>query len=87
MLDNIVRPLILLCDNKLVVFFSKNNKSSGTSKWIDIKYLIVRNKIKDDTIVIQYINIRTMLADSLTNVLPPTLYKKYVVRMDLINEL
>jgi hypothetical protein len=51
-IDNIARSLTLLCDNKAIVFFSKNNKSSGASKWIDIKYLIVRDKVKYDTIVI-----------------------------------
>jgi hypothetical protein len=51
-INNIARPLTLLCDNEAVVFFSKNNKSSGASKWIDIKYLVVRDKVKDGTIVI-----------------------------------
>jgi hypothetical protein len=31
-IDNIARSLTLLCDNEDVVFFSKNNKSSGASK-------------------------------------------------------
>jgi hypothetical protein len=86
MIDSIAKPLILLCDNETVIFFSKNNKSSGASKWIDIKYLIVRDKVKDDTIVIQHINTRAMLADSLTKALPPTLDKENIVGMGLVNE-
>jgi hypothetical protein len=86
-IDNIAMPLTLLCDNETIVFFSKNNKPSGVSKWIDIKYLIVRDKVKDGTIVIQYINTRAILADSLTKALPPTLYKEHVAGMSLINEL
>jgi hypothetical protein len=62
-IDNIARPLTLLCDNEAAVFFSKNNKLSCASKWIDIKYLVVRDKVKDDTIIIQLINMRAMLAD------------------------
>jgi hypothetical protein len=31
-IDSIARPLTLLCDNEVAVFFSKNNKSSGSSK-------------------------------------------------------
>jgi hypothetical protein len=48
---------------------------------------------KYDTIVIQHINTKVMLADSLTKALPPTLYKEHVVGMnlhacmDLIDEL
>jgi hypothetical protein len=32
MIDSIVMPLTLFCDNETVVFSSKNNKLSGTSK-------------------------------------------------------
>jgi Reverse transcriptase (RNA-dependent DNA polymerase) len=84
-IDSIARPLTLFCDNEAAVFFSKNNKSSGASKWIDIKYLIVRDKVKDGTIMIQHINTRVMLADSLTKALPPTLYKEHVAGMSLVN--
>jgi hypothetical protein len=85
-IDNIARPLTLLCDNEAAIFFSKNNKSNDASKWIDIKYLIVRDKVKYDTIVIQHINTRAMLADSLIKTLPPTLYKEHVAGMSLVNE-
>jgi hypothetical protein len=85
-INSIIRPLTLLCDNEVVVFFSKNNKSSGASKWIDIKYLIVKDNIKDGIIVIQHINTRSMLADSLIKMLPPTLYKEHVIGMGLVNE-
>jgi hypothetical protein len=62
-IDSIARLLTLLCE--VVVFFFENNKSNGASKWIDIKYFVVRDKIKDDIIIIQHINRRAMLADSL----------------------
>jgi alpha-D-ribose 1-methylphosphonate 5-triphosphate synthase subunit PhnH len=85
-INNIARSLTLLCDNETAVFFSKNNKSSDASKWIDIKYHVVRDKVKDGTIVIQHINMRAMLADSLTKALSPTLYKEHVVGMSLVNK-
>jgi hypothetical protein len=85
-IDSIARPLTLLCDNETAVFFFKNNKSSGASKWIDIKYLVVRNKVKNSIIVIQHINTRVMLVDSLTKALSPTLYKEHVAGMSLVNE-
>jgi hypothetical protein len=46
-IDNIVRPLTLLCDNETAIIFSENNKSSGASKWIDIKYLVVSVVLKN----------------------------------------
>jgi hypothetical protein len=86
MIDSIAKPLTLLCDNEVVVFFSKNNKSSGAFKWINIKYLVVRDKVKNGTIVIQHINTRAMLADFLTKALPSTLYKEHIAGMSLVNE-
>jgi hypothetical protein len=42
--DNISKSLTLYCDNKAAVFFSHNNKSSGAAKYIDLKYLVVRER-------------------------------------------
>jgi hypothetical protein len=55
--------------------------------------ILLLETVKYDTIVIQHINTKVMLADSLTKALPPTLYKEHVVGMnlhacmDLIDEL
>ena len=45
MVDSINRPMMIYCDSKVVVFFSGYNKSSGAAKHIDIKYLVVRQRI------------------------------------------
>lgn len=44
--------------NMSVVSFSKNNKTSGGSKLIEIKYLVARDKIKDGVIVVKHIILR-----------------------------
>lgn len=85
--DSIARAHILFCDNEAAGFLSKNNKSSGASMWFDIKYLVVRDKVKDCTIIIQRINTRAMLTDSLTKVLPPTLYKEHFAGLGIVNVL
>jgi hypothetical protein len=41
-IESISKPLTIYYDNKAASFFSHNNKSSGTSKHIDLRYLIVR---------------------------------------------
>jgi hypothetical protein len=41
-IDSISKSLMIYCDNKVIVFFSHNNKSSGDSKHIDLRYLIMR---------------------------------------------
>jgi len=43
--EEIERPLKLYCDNKLVVLYSNNNRSSTKSKHIDIKFLVVKERV------------------------------------------
>ncbi|XP_047156547.1 secreted RxLR effector protein 161-like [Vigna umbellata] len=45
--DSISRPLKLYCDKSAVVFMAKNNKSGCRSKHIDIKYLAIRERVKE----------------------------------------
>ena len=43
--DGIERPLNIFCDNKSAVLYSNNNKSSTKSKHVDIKFLIVKERV------------------------------------------
>ncbi|XP_050895544.1 secreted RxLR effector protein 161-like [Lathyrus oleraceus] len=51
-MDSISKPLKIFCDNSTAVFMAKNNKSGGRSKHIDIKYLAIRERVKDKIVVI-----------------------------------
>ena len=86
-IDSIMRPLRIYCDNSVVVWFSKNNKTIGESKHIDIKYLIVREKVQNGVVSIEHIKNTLMLTDSLTKGLPPKLFMDYVACMDLVASL
>ena len=44
--DSIQRPLRLYCDNSVAIFLAKNDKS-GKSKHIDIKYLAIRERVRE----------------------------------------
>ena len=46
-MDSISRPLRIFCDNSSTVFLAKNNKSGSRSKHIDIKYLAIREHVKE----------------------------------------
>jgi hypothetical protein len=71
----ISNPLtIYYCNNKTSIFFSHNNKSSRTAKYIDLKYLVVRERVQDHTINLEDIGTKEMLADPLTNGLPPHIF-------------
>jgi hypothetical protein len=54
-IDSISKPLTIYCDNKATIYFSHNNKSSGASKHIDLRYLVVRERVQDHTIILEYI--------------------------------
>ncbi|KAK3024214.1 hypothetical protein RJ639_044683 [Escallonia herrerae] len=85
--DSILRPLKIFCDNQAAVFFSKNNKSSGGTKHIEIKYLVVRERIHNQIVSIQHISTIAMLADPMTKGLPPTLFREHVASTGLVDSL
>ena len=44
--DSIAKPLRIYCDNTATVFFSKNGKFSSGSKHMDLKYLVVKERVQ-----------------------------------------
>jgi hypothetical protein len=84
-IDNISKSLMIYCDNKATLFFSDNNKSSGVSKHIELRYLILRERVQDHTINLGHIDTKEILADSLTKGLPPHIFEEHVTDMGLIN--
>ena len=70
----IKRPLKLYCDNNLEVLYSNNNKSSSKSKHIDIKFLVVKERVQNGQLSIEHIGTNSMIVDSLTKGLPPKVF-------------
>ncbi|KAK4388221.1 hypothetical protein Sango_2428700 [Sesamum angolense] len=54
------------------------SKSGNRSKYIDIKYLAIRKRVKEGKVAIEYINTDLMLADPLTKSMPPKNFKDHV---------
>ena len=81
--DYISKPLKLYCDNSVVVFMAKNNKSGSRSKHMNIKYLAIREHVKEEKVVIEHISTESMIADLLTKGMPPKYFKDHVVQMGL----
>ena len=77
-------PLRIYCDNSAAVQFSKNNKTTGGSKHINIKYLVVKEKVQNGVVSIEHIKNTLKLADPLTKGLPPKIFIDYVARMGLV---
>ena len=86
-MDSISRPLKIFCDNSAAVFLAKNNKSGSRSKHIDIKYLAIREHVKEKKVVIEHISTELMIADPLTKGIPPMKFKDHVDRMGIVSSL
>ena len=62
---------------------AKNNKSGSRSKHIDIKYLAIKERVKEKKVVIEHINTELMIVDPLTKGMSPFKFKDHVERMGL----
>jgi len=62
---------------------AKNNKSGSQSKHIDIKYLAIRERVKEKKVVFEHISTGLIIVDPLTKGMPPKNFKDLVVRMRL----
>ena len=82
--ESISKPLVIYCDNTAAVHFSQNNRSATLSKHFDIKFLFVREKVREFQTRIEYTATRHMLADPLTKGLPIGVYQRHVTHMGLV---
>ena len=81
--DSISKPLKVFCDNSAAVFLAKNNEIGSRSKHIDIKYLVIRERVKDKTMVIEHVNNELMIVDPVTKGMPPSKFKDHIDHMGL----
>jgi hypothetical protein len=77
-IDSKNEPMRLYCDNNPAIQYAHNNRSSGAAKHIDIKYYVVKDKVRDHIINLEHISIERMLADLLTKGLPPNVFREHV---------
>ena len=80
----IERPLKLYCDNNSAVLYSNNNRSSSKSKHIDIKFLVVKERVQNGQLSIEHIGTNSMISDSLTKGLPPKVFHQHTASMGVI---
>ena len=80
----IERPLKIYCDNNLVVLYSNNNRSSMKSKHIDIKFLVVKERVQSRQVAIEHIGTNSMIADPLTKGLPPKVFHEHTAHMGVV---
>jgi hypothetical protein len=81
--DSIERPLKLYCDNEPAVLYAHNNKKTNAAKHINISFYVVKEKIQDQTISLEHINTKKMIADPLMKDLPPSVFREHLAGMGL----
>ncbi|XP_070009956.1 secreted RxLR effector protein 161-like [Nicotiana sylvestris] len=83
-IDFISKTVIIFIDNSAVVFFSKNNKRTRGSKHVSLKFLKVRDIVKEGDIHIEHISTKSMLADPLTKGLRPVVFDEHAKNMGIL---
>jgi hypothetical protein len=81
--DDINKLLKLYCDNNPTVQYAHNNRLSGATKYIDIKYYVVKDKARDHVISLKHISTEKMIADLFTKGLPLNVFREHVASMGL----
>jgi hypothetical protein len=81
--DSIERPLKLYYDNEPTMFYAHNNKKTKAVKHINIRFYVVKEKIQDQTISLEHISTKKMIADPLTKGLPPSVFREHLASMGL----
>ena len=83
--DGIERPLKVYCDNRAAIEFSNNNGSSLDSKHIDIKYLVVIERVQNHIVPTEHIGTNFMLVDPLTKALTPKVFHRHTAQMGVVS--
>ena len=82
-MDSISKPIRIYCDSSVTIYLAKNNKCGSQSKNIDIKYLAIRERVKENKVSIEHISSELMIANPLTKGMPPSVFKDHIVSMGL----
>jgi hypothetical protein len=81
--DSIERPLKLYCDNEPAILYAHNKKKTKVVKHINIRFYVVKEKIQNQTISLEHISTKKMIADPLTKGLPPSVFREHLADMGL----
>ena len=74
MADDIHKPLKLYCDNEPAICYAHDNMPSGAAKHIDIKFYVVKDKVRDHSFSLEHISTKKMITGPLTKGLPPNVF-------------
>ena len=81
---SISRPLKLFYNNSATVSFSRNARSISRSKYIDVKFFFVKEKVAEFLILVEHMPTTSMFADQPTKGLPICVFQERITHMRLL---
>ena len=66
------------------MLYSNNNRSLYRSKHVDIKFLVVKEKVQSGQIAIEHIKTNSMIEDLLTKALPSKVFHEHTAHMGVV---
>ncbi|KAI5640970.1 hypothetical protein M9H77_00390 [Catharanthus roseus] len=73
----VLRPIKLFCNNKAAIYYS--------NKYIDLKFLVVKERVQNGIISVELIGSGFMLADMLTKALTPKVLTEHTTHMGVVS--
>ena len=70
-------PVIIYCDNTSIVSMSKNHVLHYKTKHISIKYHVLREKVVEKEIRLEYVNTKKQIVDIFTKALPKDTFEYF----------
>ena len=70
--------------NQLFLYFT-NIRSMTKSKHINIKFLVIRERIQSGQMSIEHISTNSIIANPLTKGLPPNVFHEHTVHMGVVS--
>ena len=75
----------LLCDNQFAISIAKNPVHHDWTKYVEIEWHFIKEKIEGDVIKLIYIPSNSKIADILTKALPRVHFKDLSCKLCMIN--
>lgn len=66
------------------LLYPNNNRSSTKLKHIDIKFLVVKERVHSGYIFVEHLGTNSMITYSLTKGLPPKVFHEHVAHMNVL---
>lgn len=82
-MDIICKPMKTYCDNDSARRFALNDNVTCKSRFLEVKHLVLKEKVQDQLVSITGASTSLMLADTLTMALAPKTYNEHVNNMGL----